>query len=46
MLGISIPNALTYFPDVEHSETPVSLKKQNWAQVKSGIAQAVSDYLK
>ncbi len=46
MLGISIPNALTYFPDAEHSETPVSLKRQNWAQVKSGISQAVSDYLK
>ena len=46
MLGISIPNALTYFPDAEESETPVSLKGIGWEEVRSGISQVVSDYLK
>lgn len=45
-LAISIPNALTYFPDAENSETPVSLKVHSWEQVKKGISRAVSDYLK
>jgi predicted nucleotidyltransferase component of viral defense system len=45
MLAISIPNALTYFPEAENSETPFSLKGQNWNQVKEGISRAVSVYL-
>ncbi len=46
MLAISIPNAITYFVDAEESETPVSFKRQTWGNVKKGIQQKVSDYLK
>jgi len=45
MLAISIPHALTWFPDAEETEAPVSLKGQTWDQVKSGIQKAVRDYL-
>jgi len=46
MLAISIPNAITYFAEADESETPVSLKKQTWDQIKKGIAGKVSDYLR
>jgi predicted nucleotidyltransferase component of viral defense system len=46
MLAISIPNAITYFVDADESETPVSFKGQTWEQVKNGIKQVVSDYLR
>jgi hypothetical protein len=46
MLAISIPNAITYFADADESEDPVSFKKQTWSQIKKGIQEAVSDYLK
>jgi len=46
MLAISIPNAITYFVDAEESEDPISFKKQTWSQIKKGIQQAVSNYLK
>ncbi len=45
MLGISIPNAITYFIDADESETPVSFKKQTWEGVKKGIQKVVRDYL-
>ena len=45
MLLISIPTALTYFEDAEESEDPVSLKGQNWDDVKDFIRKKVSDYL-
>lgn len=46
MLLISIPEALAYFADAEESEDPVSLKGQNWEQVKKFIQQKVNDYLR
>ena len=45
ILAISIPNAITYFNDADHSETPVSFKNQTWPLVKKGIQKAVRDYL-
>lgn len=45
MLLISIPQALTYFVDAEDSENPVSLKGQNWDDVKSLIQEKVREYL-
>ena len=46
MLLISIPQALTYFEDAEAGEEPVSLKNQNWENIKTFIKQKVSEYLK
>ena len=46
MLAISIPQALTYFVDAEESETPVSLKNQQWEEIKKSIQRTVSDYLR
>jgi len=46
MLAISIPHAITYFVDAEESNSPVSLKGQDWETVKRGISRAVSDYLR
>lgn len=44
-LLITVPQALTYFADAEEGEEPVSLKKQNWQNIKEYIAQKVSAYL-
>lgn len=46
MLLISIPAALTYFEDAEESEDPISLKGQNWEDIKKAIRQKVSDFLR
>ena len=46
MLAISIPNAITYFVDAEESEPPVSFKNQTWENIKKGIQQTVSNYLR
>lgn len=46
MLAISIPQALTYFVDAEESEAPVSLKNQQWEEIKKSIQRTVSDYLR
>ena len=45
-LVISIPNALTYFEDVEESENPISLKGQTWESIKKSIQQKVNAFLK
>lgn len=45
MLGISIPNALTYFKEAGTSDEPHSFKGQTWEKVKNGINKKVRDYL-
>ena len=45
MLAISVPAALTYFVDAEESEDPVSLKGQNWGDVKNIIQSKVREFL-
>lgn len=45
-LLITVPQAMTYFPDAEESEDPVSLKKQTWETVKEFINAKVREYLK
>lgn len=45
-LLISIPQAITYFDDAEESEEPISLKGQNWKDVKTAIQKAVNSYLR
>lgn len=45
-LLISVPFALTYFDDAEHSEEPISLKGQTWTSVKKFIQQKVNDFLR
>jgi len=45
MLGISIPQALTYFVDADESEEPVSLKPFTWQDVKRNIQTKVREYL-
>lgn len=44
-LLITVPQAITYFVDAEESEDPVSLKNQNWKEVKQFINNKVSEYL-
>ena len=46
MLAISIPHAITYFVDVEESETPVSFKNQSWEKIKKDISKTVNSYLR
>jgi len=46
MLAISIPHAVTYFVDAEETEEPVSFKNQTWEEVKKGIRDVVSGFLK
>lgn len=43
---ISIPQAMIYFDDAEESEEPVSLKSQNWTNVKMYIREKVNAYLR
>lgn len=43
---ISIPQALIYFEEAEQSEEPISLKGQNWLQIKKRIAKKVNEFLK
>lgn len=45
-LLISIPQAMTYFSDADETAAPVSLKHQNWEEIKSFISKKVSGYLK
>ncbi|MDP1727530.1 MAG: nucleotidyl transferase AbiEii/AbiGii toxin family protein [Bacteroidota bacterium] len=46
MLTISIPYAICYFDEAEHSENPVSLNKISWEIVKKNIQKKVREYLK
>ena len=46
MLGISIPQALTYFVDADDTEEPMTLKPITWEDVKSTISAKVREYLK
>ncbi len=43
---LSVPQALIYFEEAEDSEEPVSLKGQNWLQIKKGITKKVNEFLK
>jgi len=45
MLGISIPQALTYFVDADESEEPITLKPLTWEKVKSTISDKVRKFL-
>ena len=45
MLGISIPQALTYFVDADESEEPQTIKPITWNEVKSNITSKVREYL-
>lgn len=45
MLGISIPQALTYFADAEESEIPHTIKSLTWEDVKSIISSKVREFL-
>lgn len=45
MLGISIPQALTYFVDADESEEPVTIKPITWDNVKSIIKEKVREFL-
>lgn len=44
-LLISVPQALTYFQDAENTPDPISLKNQDWTQVKSFLSKTVREYL-
>lgn len=44
-LLITVPQAITYFADAEEDEAPVSLRKQNWDDVKKQISVHVTEYL-
>ena len=46
MLLISVPAALVYFEDAEESENPISLKGQQWDDIKDLIRLRVNEYLK
>jgi len=45
MLGISIPQALTYFVDADESEEPITIKPMTWEVVKSNISNKVREFL-
>jgi len=45
MLGISIPQALTYFVDADESEEPITIKPITWDDVKSVISAKVRKFL-
>jgi len=45
MLGISIPQALTYFVDADDSEEPITIKPMTWEEVKSNISNKVREFL-
>jgi hypothetical protein len=45
-LGISIPQALTYFVDADESEDPIPIKPLTWEDIKSAISTKVRDFLK
>ena len=45
MLGISIPQALTYFVDADDSEDPITIKPMTWEEVKSNISNKVREFL-
>jgi hypothetical protein len=42
---LTIPTILTYFDEAENSEEPISLKGQNWEEIKSFLRKQVRDYL-
>jgi predicted nucleotidyltransferase component of viral defense system len=43
-LFITVPHAITYFADADESEDPISLKKQNWDDIKTIINTKVREY--
>ncbi len=45
MLGISVPQALTYYVDADESENPETIKKQSWNDIKKFISKQVRDFL-
>ncbi len=45
MLGISVPQALTYYVDADDSEDPETIKKQSWNDIKKFISKKVRDFL-
>lgn len=45
ILLISIPQALSYFEDAEDTPDPISLKNQNWKDIKKTIQKHISEYL-
>lgn len=45
MLGISIPNALTYFVDADESEDPETIKPMTWNEIKAILSGKVRDFL-
>jgi hypothetical protein len=45
LLGISIPQALTYFVDADESEEPQTIKPITWYEIKSNITSKVREYL-
>lgn len=45
-LAITIPQALTFFEEANHSVAPVSLKNQTWEGIKLKINSKVKAYLK
>ncbi len=45
MLGISVPQALTYYVDADESEDPETIKDQSWSDIKKFISKKVRDFL-
>ena len=45
LLLITIPQALVYFDDAEHSPDPISLNGMDWESIKTNIRSKVSAYL-
>lgn len=43
-LFITVPQAIIYFADADESEDPISLKEQNWDDVKTFINMKVREY--
>ena len=44
-LLVTVPQAISYFADAEDDVDPVSLKGQNWDNVKALISKKVSEFL-
>ncbi len=43
-LFITVPQAIIYFADADESEDPISLKNQNWDDVKTFINKKIREY--
>lgn len=42
----TIPQAITYFEEADESVDPISLRNENWDEVKKGLQKVVNEYLK